>query len=167
MDLGATLCTRSKPDCVACPLSDDCVAWQTGRVSELPAPRIRKTIPERHATFLLLWHDRHILLEKRAPTGVWGSLWCVPQLDSTANDVADYVRQNGLTVSGESALPRFTHTFTHFKLHITPLLLQVNNKPQQLRQSGNIWLDIEDAMQAAIPTPVRKILTALHDNTVK
>ncbi len=167
MDLGATLCTRSKPNCAACPASDDCVAWQTGRVSELPTPRIRKAIPERQATFLLLFHDNQILLEKRAATGIWGGLWCVPQLGNAAHDVTDYVQQNGLAVSTESALPAFTHAFTHFKLHIAPMLLQLRSKPQRLQQSGSIWLDIEDAMQAAIPTPVRKILATLHDGMTK
>ncbi|HZW86551.1 MAG TPA: A/G-specific adenine glycosylase [Gallionella sp.] len=166
MDLGATLCKRNKPDCAACPVGDDCVAWQTGRVNELPTPRIRKAVPERHATFLLILHDNHILLEKRAPTGVWGSLWCLPQLGNAASDVADYVQQNRLAVGDKSALPVFTHTFTHFKLHITPILLHLTNKPKLLQQSGNIWLDIEDAMQAAIPTPVRKMLAALCNSTV-
>ena len=36
MDLGATLCTRSRPDCGRCPLQDRCVAFATGRTAELP-----------------------------------------------------------------------------------------------------------------------------------
>ena len=84
MDLGATLCTRSKPKCGECPVHSDCVAFQSGRISELPAPRKRKTVPERYCTFLLLMHGNDILLEKRPGSGIWGGLWCPPQFDDEA-----------------------------------------------------------------------------------
>lgn len=158
MDLGATLCTRSKPKCDVCPVRSDCVAFQSGRVSELPTPRPRKVMPERHTTFLLLMHGNDILLEKRPGSGIWGGLWCPPQLDDGQDVVADYVQRSGMKVSERIELAEFTHTFTHFKLHITPLLLHVARKPQQVQQAGSIWLDVEEALQAAIPTPVRTLL---------
>ncbi|MFZ2540696.1 MAG: A/G-specific adenine glycosylase, partial [Gallionella sp.] len=96
MDLGATLCKRSKPRCSECPMFSDCVAFQSGRVSELPTPRPRKDIPERHTTFLLLIHDNDILLEKRPGSGIWGGLWCPPQLEDGQGVVADYMQRNGL-----------------------------------------------------------------------
>ena len=181
MDLGATLCTRSKPKCGECPVSADCVAFQSGRVSELPTPRPRKVVPERHTTFLLLMHGNDILLEKRPGSGIWGGLWCPPQLEDGQGVVADYVQRNGIVASEKienrhsraggnpanskiqcEALPTFTHTFTHFKLHITPVLLRVAHKPQRVQQPGSVWLDVEEALQAAIPTPVRKVLRELH-----
>ena len=161
MDLGATLCMRSKPKCIECPVSSDCVAFQSGRVSELPTPRPRKAVPERHATFLLLMHGNDILLEKRPGSGIWGGLWCPPQLDD-GHGVADYVQRSGMNMSERTELAGFTHTFTHFKLHITPVLLRVALKPQQAQQPGSVWLDVEEALQAAIPTPVRKVLRSLH-----
>ncbi len=72
MDMGATLCTRSKPKCEQCPVHEDCVAFQTQHVQALPTPRPRKAVPERHATFLLLMSGRDILLEKRPAQGIWG-----------------------------------------------------------------------------------------------
>lgn len=162
MDLGATLCTRSKPKCGECPVRSDCAALQSGRVSELPTPRPRKAIPERHSTFLLLMSGRDILLEKRAPQGIWGGLWCPPQLEDGQGDETDYVQRSGIVVSEKITLAGFSHTFTHFKLHITPVLLRVEHKPQRVQQSGCMWLDVEDALQAAIPTPVRKVLKTLQ-----
>ena len=189
MDLGAIVCTRGKPKCGACPLQQDCIAYQTDRVAKLPTPRPRKSVPERHATFLLLMHGNDILLEKRAPTGIWGGLWCLPQLDEGQDLVEDYVQRNGMSVreridgrhsgagrktslQGEvsrndhpvnsknqcEALTPFTHTFTHFKLHITPVLLQLAHKPMRVQQAGSVWLEVEDALRAAIPTPVRMML---------
>ena len=161
MDMGATLCTRSKPKCNACPVQADCVALQTNRVAELPTPRTRKAVPERHSTFLLLMHGNDILLEKRAPQGIWGGLWCPPQIEDGQGVPADYVRLSGMAVVERIDLAEFSHTFTHFKLHITPVLLLVSCKPTQVQQAGSVWLDVEEALQAAIPTPVRKMLLQL------
>ncbi|HEY5994193.1 MAG TPA: A/G-specific adenine glycosylase [Gallionellaceae bacterium] len=161
MDLGAAVCTRSKPQCPACPVKADCVALQTVRVSELPAPRPKKAVPEKHAAFLLLLHGNEILLERRPGSGIWGGLWCPPQFEDKAAATAWCARQNleCLDEGGGEASQLFTHTFTHFKLHITPVRLRLVKKPSQVRQPGSMWLDVEEALRGAIPTPVRKMLS--------
>jgi len=161
MDMGATLCTRSKPKCTICPVRLDCVAYQTQRVAQLPTPRPSKTVPERHATFLLLMQGNEIYLEKRAAQGIWGGLWCLPQLDDGGELPEEYVRRNDVTVSERTELAAFTHTFTHFKLHITPVVLHVTHKPLRVQEAGTVWLDVDEALQAAIPTPVRMMLEQL------
>jgi A/G-specific adenine glycosylase len=162
MDMGATLCTRSKPKCALCPVQRDCVALQTNRVAELPTPRTRKTVPERNTTFLLFKHGNDILLEKRAPQGIWGGLWCTPQIEDGQGVVADYLLRSGMQVIERIEMTEFTHTFTHFKLHITPVLLRVAQKPTQVQEAGSVWMDVEDALQAGIPTPVRSLLQKLQ-----
>jgi A/G-specific adenine glycosylase len=164
MDLGATLCTRSKPTCGECPVRADCIACQTDRVRELPTPRPRKEAQEKHSTFLLLLHGNDILLEKRAPSGIWGGLWCLPQLEDARGVVADYLQRSGVVLDEKIELAQFTHTFTHFKLHITPVLLRLAHKPLQAQQPGSVWLDVDEALQAAIPTPVRRMLRELPKN---
>jgi len=158
MDMGATLCTRSKPKCGECPVQGDCVALQTGRVAELPTPRARKAVPEKNTTFLLLMHGNDILLEKRGPTGIWGGLWCPPQIEDGQGVVADYLQRSGMRVSERIELEEFTHTFTHFKLHITPVLLRLAHKPKRVEQSGSVWLDVGEVLGGAIPAPVRGLL---------
>jgi A/G-specific adenine glycosylase len=161
MDLGAQLCTRGKPRCEVCPLRADCAALKRGLVAQLPTPRPRKVLPERHSTFLLLLNGSDILLEKRPGIGIWGGLWCPPQLDE-GQDIAAYSAQHfGVDVTRAVALPVFSHTFTHFKLHIAPLVMQIARKPEQMQEPGRVWLDVDDALHAAIPTPVRKLLQAL------
>ncbi|MEO6976619.1 MAG: A/G-specific adenine glycosylase [Gallionella sp.] len=157
MDMGATLCVRSKPKCDMCPVRSDCVAFQHGRVSELPTPRARKTVPERSATLLMLMHGNDILLEKRPGSGIWGGLWSLPQFDDEEAAKNWYV-QSGMDASNGVRLETFTHTFTHFKLHITPLKIELLRKPLHIAQPGNVWLSVEEALGAAIPTPVRMLL---------
>jgi len=163
MDLGATVCTRSKPKCGECPVQAGCVAFNTGRTNELPTPRPRKAVPERHATFLLLMHGNDILLEKRPGSGIWGGLWCPPQFDDESA-ARKWFMHNGMTATQGERLETFTHTFTHFRLHITPLKIELSHKPLRAAQPGSLWLEAEEALRAAIPTPVRALLGELLKN---
>lgn len=160
MDMGATVCIRSRPRCAACPVQADCVALATDRTATLPSPRPKKAVPERHAVFLLLMHGNDILLEKRPDSGIWGGLWCPPQFDDE-EAARDWFVRNGMEAREGEKLETFTHTFTHFKLHITPLKVQLAHKPLRAAQPGSVWLDVGEALGGAIPTPVRKVLRLL------
>jgi A/G-specific adenine glycosylase len=85
MDLGATVCTRSKPRCADCPLQDICVANATGRTNELPTRKPSLRIPEREATLLIIRNNLgQVLLEQRPPAGIWGGLQSLPELPRRA-----------------------------------------------------------------------------------
>ena len=81
MDLGATLCTRSRPDCARCPLRERCVAFATGRTAELPVRKPKKTNPEKRAAMLVIVDGGQVLLEQRADSGIWGGLLSLPEVD--------------------------------------------------------------------------------------
>ena len=80
MDLGATLCTRSRPDCQRCPLAHRCVAFATGRTAELPVSKPKKAVPERHSAMLVIVDDGQVLLEQRPGSGIWGGLLSLPEV---------------------------------------------------------------------------------------
>ncbi len=151
MDFGALLCTRSRPQCASCPVQTRCVAFQTGRVEQLPTARKLGVKPERHASFVLAVVSGEVLLQKRASSGIWGGLWCLPELGD--DGLADYLQS--CEVESRTCLPSFTHTFTHFKLHITPMLLHFADKP-----SPGMWIGVNEALNLALPTPVRRMLAS-------
>jgi A/G-specific adenine glycosylase len=160
MDLGATICTRSKPRCAECPVADLCVAYREGRTAELPMPRPKKTLPERSVTLLVLRKGKQIALEQRPPAGIWGGLLSLPELPESS-DAASYCKQRlGLRLGAVSPAPTFTHGFTHFRLQIHPLLCAVSDRPH-LAEPGLRWLDQEELAQAALPAPIRKLLSAI------
>jgi len=162
MDLGASLCSRSKPACSQCPLQADCVAHREQRTAQLPTPKPRKTIPERSITMLLIIDGNEILLEKRPQTGIWGGLWSLPEVASNEN-IQQAVRERyGLETHPLKPLPIFIHTFTHFRLHIKPQRLRlVASKLETYEAKNVLWLDKEEAIGAAIPTPIRSLLEQL------
>jgi A/G-specific adenine glycosylase len=162
MDMGATLCGRSKPACHNCPLDTQCVARQGNRIAELPAPKPYRTIPQRETTMLLLLCGNEILLEKRPSTGIWGGLWSLPEVVGGQDVEQVALVRYGLQTVTRPAMTKLTHTFTHFRLQITPQPLLVTKRLQQVLNSRVVWLDIEEAQGAALPTPVRKLLDQLR-----
>jgi len=161
MDLGATLCTRSKPRCNNCPLNKTCLAFKQQRVSELPTPKARKTIPQKQTTMLLLRSGNEVMLEKRPPTGIWGGLWSLPEISAKENAEQSVDLRYSIQAECLPALKILSHAFTHFRLHIQPQPMQVIHIRPHARETGIIWLPLEDAIGAALPTPVRKILLSL------
>jgi A/G-specific adenine glycosylase len=160
MDLGATVCTRSKPKCEACPLAGDCLALKENRIGSLPGPRPKRMLPERTATLLIIRHGRDVLLRKRPAAGIWGGLWCLPE--SGDDFTAACLQLTGNTPASIRQLPAFTHSFTHFRLAIQPVVLALEERPRAVTEPGSIWMDIVDAIEAAIPKPVKSILETLR-----
>ena len=163
MDLGATVCLRTKPLCRACPVEDSCVAKREGRIHELPSPRPKKTVPEKSTTMLIITHEGEVLLEKRPPTGVWASMWCFPELHNGASPRQACRDRYGLEVTTQKSWNVLEHGFTHFKLSITPQPIAVQKKLSRAAEPGVMWLSIDDALSAAIPKPVRMLLNKLDE----
>jgi A/G-specific adenine glycosylase len=164
MDLGATVCTRTKPRCAACPVAADCVARLKNAIGKFPAPRPRKVLPQRHTHMLVLLHARQVLLEKRPPTGIWGGMWSLPEVAPDA-DLAQCAHRYGASVSSSSAMPPLAHGFTHFKLEIVPQRLIVSRVTPRAAAPGTMWLALDEALDAAIPAPVKRILTSVAEES--
>ncbi|MEW5943350.1 MAG: A/G-specific adenine glycosylase [Pseudomonadota bacterium] len=161
MDLGATVCTRTRPACGECPVANGCYARREGRTAELPSSRSRKALPKKETVMLIIMHRGEILLEKRPPAGIWGGLWSFPETEAGADFARVCVERFGVAVEQRKRLPAIDHAFTHFRLRIVPQPLRVTENVHQARQGGFLWLSPEDAGDAAVPAPVRKILLKL------
>jgi A/G-specific adenine glycosylase len=160
MDLGAAICTRGKPRCADCPVADLCVAFRDGRTAELPTPRPKREVPEKQVTLLVLRKGKRIALEQRPPAGIWGGLLSLPELPESTN-AAHYCQQRlGIRLGAFLPAPTFWHSFTHFRLHIQPLVCEVADHAG-IAEAGLRWLDQEELAQAALPAPIRKLLSAI------
>ena len=166
MDLGATVCTRSRPACPACPLSEDCSARASDSQTRYPGSRPRRALPERQTTFLILIDDHNrLLLERRPPAGIWGGLWCFPELGGD-DALADRLHSLGCcdpASAGETA--PFTHTFTHFRLHISPQLLRVSHRTTSVKDDAHLlWYSANDSTRIGLPAPVARLLRKLQQD---
>jgi A/G-specific adenine glycosylase len=172
MDMGATLCTRSSPACERCPMQLRCVAFATSRTKDLPVRKPKKATPEKHAVMLAIVDNGQVLLEQRPPTGIWGGLLSLPELDghvATEDDEAPAEDHDALALAvskfGEmesyERLSTVTHVFTHYKLHIAPYRVTLAQRLQMAAQSGHVWLDAANIANAALPAPIKKLLLEL------
>jgi A/G-specific adenine glycosylase len=164
MDLGATVCTR-KPSCERCPVRASCRALAEGATASYPGPRPRRSVPVRETKMLLLVSQGRLLLEKRAPAGIWGGLWCFPEFAIDEEAAAVCEARYGLRVADVEHLQVLPHSFTHFTLRIHPVACRVVDGMSiggRMADGGSsAWMTLQDAAVDAIPVPVRTLLGRL------
>jgi A/G-specific adenine glycosylase len=159
MDLGATLCTRSKPKCEICPVEADCQARQQGLVNQLPESKPRKDLPVKQLYFLLLQdRENQILLERRPPTGIWGGLWSLPEFADPAL-MQTWCLERNYHISELQILPSQRHTFSHYHLDYTPVLARFENPINNVMEAGRtVWYKAGDIDTLGLPTPIKRLL---------
>ncbi|MFK8052650.1 MAG: A/G-specific adenine glycosylase [Woeseiaceae bacterium] len=156
MDLGATLCKRSRPDCDRCPLIETCRAYENGTVNEYPGKRAKKATPKRQTRFLVLRRDDGALwFERRPEKGIWGGLYCFPQYEAEPPIPA------GFETKEPTALTPIAHKFTHFDLAIEPVLFEVRHTGVADSDDGR-WINIDALDQVGVPKPVEQIVESLQ-----
>ena len=146
MDLGATICLPRGPRCERCPVADDCRARVQDRVAEFPGSRPRKTLPERHAYALLVTDADRVLLERRPPSGIWGGLHALPLIDDPA----------ALPDGAPHGHP-LRHAFTHFRLTLTPVLVDPGLK-MEVADRETRWARAGELADIGLPRPIRTLL---------
>ena len=164
MDLGATLCTRSRPRCGDCPVAADCTSLQSGRVREFPSARPRRVLPRRTTCFLLIENQHgEVLLERRPPSGIWGGLWCFPEVADESKLAARVTALGLANVELRERLPVVAHTFTHFHLDIQPLRVRADAAALQVRDDDALrWYSPADSTRIGLSAPVARLLASLR-----
>lgn len=163
MDLGATLCKRTKPACSHCPLVNDCKAYQLGTPTAFPHSKPKKTIPTRQTHWLVLQNQQQqVWLEQRPMQGIWGGLWSLPEL-AVQENVSSYLNGHAqLDFENIVALPDMRHIFSHFKLEIKPHLVTGCIKNGHISENNRgKWYRIGDALELGLPAPVKSLLQSL------
>ncbi len=165
MDLGATLCTRSSPDCPSCPISSQCIAYKNGNPQDYPGKKPKKVIPVRDTCFLMVTNQQgHWLLEQNPPVWLWGGLWVFPQCDST-EVIEDTLLRLGAKHQGCTILDRKRHTFSHFHLdyHAVHIILADDSHfENQVRESANqVWYNPQKPISLGLPAPIKALLDSV------
>lgn len=162
MDLGATLCTRAKPKCQDCPLAVGCEALRQGLVNQLPAAKPKKILPVKTVYFLVLQDSQQrIFLQKRPPVGIWGGLWSFPEF-ADLEAVQGYQKQMGYPLAECTLLPAQRHSFSHYHLSYTPVLVQVQNPINIVMEASvGLWYNIKNTDSLGLPVPIKRLITTL------
>ncbi|TDQ56848.1 A/G-specific DNA-adenine glycosylase [Mesocricetibacter intestinalis] len=181
MDLGAMVCTRTKPKCSLCPLQSDCRANIRGNWADYPAKKPAKNLPRRQSYFLILAHNGKVALEQREQSGLWGGLYCFPQF-SDKTELLAHLQSMGIRRYQEWTA--FRHTFSHFHLDIYPVFAQLDEQREDENRSDwkkvaensaqyessvptkvKYWYDPASPAQIGLATPVKNLLTEFQKRT--
>lgn len=159
MDLGATVCTRSRPQCGRCPLVDSCAGFIQGDLLDFPGKKPKRVMPVRNALFLLIHNQRNeVLLERRPPSGIWGGLWSLPEIHDR-DDIANWCQQAlGTVPKGITNLPGLRHTFSHFHLDIQPVAVDVGTAVATIAEHQYHWYWPQQGAELGLPAPILKLL---------
>jgi A/G-specific adenine glycosylase len=162
MDMGAILCTRTKPACGVCPLQSGCVAYAQSGQSRYPGKKPKKALPEKSVQLLMLRNlQGEVLLQQRPPQGIWGGLWSLPELDLAADSKLHAQVHYG-EVQAMEVWRSFRHTFSHYHLHITPVLIQLHACDLEVSSGGYHWYNLAQPQALGLAAPVKKLLGKLR-----
>lgn len=160
MDLGATLCTRSKPKCEICPLMPRCEAYEQNQVKAYPHSKPKKEKPIKSVRLLILQHKQDVLLLQQPSSGIWGGLWIFPQ-----QPVDDVVLEHPLLIQQDIKQLEhgdvFRHTFSHYHLDIHPVKVQLTTKVEQVAEAPMLWYNLTHPASVGLAAPVKKLLESL------
>lgn len=174
MDLGASLCSRTKPQCGLCPFESDCQAHKLETPEQFPGKKPKKVIPVKTTVMLMIRsNDKHAgqngyLLYKRPASGIWGGLWSLPEVESL-DDIDSYLAGNNLKSIEQNSLAPMRHTFSHYHLDITPVLIttqQAQNSVNETAgdyQNTHCWYDTQNPEELGLAAPVTKLLKAVTE----
>ncbi len=162
MDLGAIVCTYRNPACMSCPLQQDCKAKILMLQHDLPSPKPKTKKPERETIFAIMENNKgEVLLEKRPSSGIWGGLWCFPEI-GVAESIANTIKtQYGYKVKTEIEYQSFKHTFTHYRLLIKPIHIKIDGRSTRATGKANkniLWLNASSDFNLGLPAPVVSLL---------
>lgn len=161
MDMGATLCTRSKPACGICPLQPQCKALQTGKPTQFPNSKPKKDKPVKSTLLLMICNPQgEYLLLQRPQKGIWGGLWSFPEAQDSKN--ANQWLATHLPGSDYDSewLGAFRHTFSHYHLDIQPVVYRLQSTPSAVREqdSPEHWYNPQSPSTLGLAAPVKMLL---------
>lgn len=161
MDLGATVCTRSKPDCEQCPMNEACQAYASGTPTAYPTPKPKKVTPNKVIKWLVYVNQNNeIWLEKRPDKGIWGGLWSFPEVEDE-QDLHVVQLNYPFQCESHQKAEEIQHIFTHFKLRITPLIIRCQAHQDHAHQQGQ-WYTILQSLALGLPAPVRAFINSME-----
>ncbi|WP_426817501.1 A/G-specific adenine glycosylase [Winslowiella sp. 2C04] len=161
MDLGAIVCTRSKPKCEICPVNLNCVAYANGSWAKYPGKKPKQTLPERTGWLLMMQRGDGVWLEQRPPVGLWGGLFCFPQFSSEA-ELQQWLKARGITGSKPKQMIAFRHTFSHFHLDIVPMWLELPSASSAMDDGAGLWYNLAQPPSVGLAAPVERLLHELR-----
>jgi len=157
MELGATVCFPSTPQCARCPARKYCLSHQEGKELFYPVRSQKNSYEKLQMAALVLWDEKNqVWLAKQPKEGRWGGLWMFPFWMNKKEMLEE------LGPSGSRPVPFLTvpHAFTKYRITLEVFELLCKGKAPLKRPCGK-WFSVTQLARTAFPSPHLKIAQAL------
>ena len=165
MDLGRVVCTPKQPDCVNCPLSNNCRAYHSNQVQAYPITPKKKTPPHYQIVIGLIERDGKYLIQRRPEDGLLGGLWEFPggKIEAGETKIAalqrEIAEETSLQVKIGKKIDTIQHAYTHFRITMTAYLCTwVDGEAKTNAATENRWVRPDKFSDHAFPKANLKIL---------
>ena len=163
MDLGATVCTRSRPTCVTCPVRRDCQAMRTGEPELYPGRKPSRERPLRSTIMILAVADGAVYLERRPASGIWGGLWSLPEVSDVDAWCSERLKMAAIDAEPWDSM---RHSFSHYDLDITPIVVRIDAASSRVADDADsTWHRLDAAPPGGIAAPVTKLINSLRNTS--
>lgn len=160
MDLGAMVCTRSKPEVRAVSAEQRLRGLREPFMGGISGQKTEADPPERTGYFLLMQHGDEVFLSQRPPVGLWGGLFCFPQFADEA-ELREWLAQRQIKADNLTQLTAFRHTFSHFHTDIVPMWLTVHSSGACMDEGNALWYNLAQPPSVGLAAPVERLLQQL------
>lgn len=169
MELGATVCTPSNPNCEACPLAGGCIAYQQVKTEEIPYKSPAKKVPHHTIGVGVVMNEKNeVLIALRPNDAMLGGLWEFPggKKEDGENIKQTVVRELheelGVDVEIVEPLMQLKHAYSHFKITLHAYVCSlVDGNPQPKTSQEIKWVAIEQLDQFPFPKANRRLTDKL------
>ncbi len=159
MEFGALQCVPSSPHCKECVFSNECIAYQTGKIKELPVKKKKKKPVEKYFHFFLIEKNNQFMIEKRTGKGIWKNLYQLPLIETEKErTILTETELNKLIQKYQISSPKkikkiteITHLLSHQKLNITIWKLETSSINKD-------FIQIEEIDKHPFPAVIAKFL---------
>ena len=158
MELGATVCRPEQPTCLLCPLRSRCVALASGKLAEIPAPKVAAPRRALHLAVAAVRRRNEVLLVRRDGTGLFGGLWELPGVECAPGSELEALRAHWPEIAARP-LGRVERTLTHRALTIE--IFAVEHLPPP---DGARWVTAEEARTLGISAAMQMVLERVLEN---
>ncbi|MBL8269311.1 NUDIX domain-containing protein, partial [Steroidobacter sp.] len=96
---------------------------------------------------------------------IWGGLWTFPQFDEREAALTWMEQHTGDGSLTTQALPTYSHSFTHFELHLEPILVR-NAREQSVVADAEryCWYDVRQPAKIGLAKPAVDLLRSLAEH---
>ncbi len=171
MELGATVCVPSNPDCKECAVNANCVAYKSVKTDEIPYKSPAKKKPHHQIGVGIIKNEQdEVLIALRPDDAMLGGLWEFPGGKQKKNEnieetvVRELTEELGIAVEIDKPLMKLDHAYSHFKITMHAYMCKLTSGTPEPKSSQQIkWIGIDELEDYPFPKANRRLTEKLME----